>query len=109
MLIVEELKPGILIWSKISVNLGVPYWSISIALNILITLSIASRLMLMRYQLRNIPALQNPEYFSTSAMFVESASLYSTVALVFLVSYASNSVVQHYTLAPLAQVQVSLK
>ncbi|KAF8814369.1 hypothetical protein BYT27DRAFT_7082399 [Phlegmacium glaucopus] len=105
MLIVEQLKPGILIWSKISVNLGVPYWSISIALNILITLSIAGRLMLIRYQQRNISGLSNINYLSISAMLVESAALYTTVGLVFLVSYASNSVVQHYTLAALAQVQ----
>ena len=108
MLMAELSRPGETIWSTISVNLAIPYWSISIVLNVMLTLCIAGRLVHMRLQLRRIIG-EEPmtPYVSVSAMLIESASLYSINGIIFIVSYGINSPVQNLALPLLGQTQVS--
>jgi hypothetical protein len=98
--------PGISLRSQISVNLAIPYWSISIALNLGITACIAARLLYMRYQTRQVIDGSGAEYVSVTAMLVESAALYSTNGLLFLITYAINSPAQNLFLPILGQTQV---
>ena len=104
----ELSRPGETIWSTISVNLAIPYWSISIALNVILTLCIAGRLFYVRLQLRHIMgAAPMTLYVSVSAMLIESASLYSINGIIFIVSYGINSPVQNLALPLLGQTQAS--
>lgn len=106
MLMAELSRPGETIWSTISVNLAIPYWSISIALNVILTLCIAGRLFYVRLQLRHIMgAAPMTLYVSVSAMLIESASLYSINGIIFIVSYGINSPVQNLALPLLGQTQ----
>ncbi|KAH9484497.1 hypothetical protein JR316_0003979 [Psilocybe cubensis] len=105
LLIIELSQPGITRWSKISVNLAIPYWSISIALNVIITLYIATRLLYMRRRLRRVVADCAVEYVSLTAMLVESAALYTINGLVFLVSFSIHSPIQYLALPLLGQTQ----
>ncbi|KAF9218447.1 hypothetical protein BS17DRAFT_742164 [Gyrodon lividus] len=105
-LIAELSQPGNTIWTRISVNLAIPYWSISIALNVILTLLIAGRLLFMKYRLQNVLGEHtNTPYASLSAMLVESAFLYSTNGLIFIISYGVNSPVQNLALPLLGQTQ----
>ncbi|KAF9218574.1 hypothetical protein BS17DRAFT_822735 [Gyrodon lividus] len=91
----ELSQPGNTIWTRISVNLAIPYWSISIALNVILTLLIAGRLLFMKYRLQNVLGEHtNTPYASLSAMLVESAFFYGV-----------NSPVQNLALPLLGQTQ----
>ncbi|KII87189.1 hypothetical protein PLICRDRAFT_176971 [Plicaturopsis crispa FD-325 SS-3] len=106
--IAELCTPNQTFWTQITINLAIPYWSISIALNIILTLLIAGRLLLMRRRLiQTIPngGIASP-YVSLSAMLIESAFIYSVNAVIFLVSYAVNSPIQNLALPLLCQTQV---
>jgi hypothetical protein len=98
--------PGITLWSTISINLAIPYWAISIALNIIITACITARLLYMRYQMRKLIDGSGAEYLSITAMLTESAALYTSNGLIFLVTYAVNSPIQNLALPVLGQTQV---
>ncbi|KAJ3574053.1 hypothetical protein NP233_g2024 [Leucocoprinus birnbaumii] len=104
-LIVMLCVPGITLWSTISINLAIPYWAISIALNVIITACISIRLLYMRYQMRNALVGTGTEYISVTSMMVESAAIYTINGLIFLVSYAVNSPIQNLALPVLGQTQ----
>jgi hypothetical protein len=106
LLIIMLCSPGITLWSTISINLGIPYWSISIALNVIITGCIVTRLLYMRRQVRRANAGGGSEYLSVTSMSVESASLYSINGIIFIVSYGINSPIQNLALPVLGQTQV---
>ncbi|EJD46610.1 hypothetical protein AURDEDRAFT_113662 [Auricularia subglabra TFB-10046 SS5] len=99
-------RPGMTIWSTVGFQLFTAYWSISVAFNILLTIAIVSRLLVMRYKIgRTNKALAIGPYVSVSAMLIESAFLYSACGVIFLVSYGVNSPVQNLVLPTLAQVE----
>ncbi|KAJ7756039.1 hypothetical protein DFH07DRAFT_959171 [Mycena maculata] len=105
-LIAELSQPGNTFWTKISVNLAIPYWSISISMTIILTALIVGRLLFMRRRIRNLmgPCTSTP-YVTVTAMLVESAAIYSINGLVFLISYGVNSPVQNLALPLLGQTQ----
>ena len=107
-LIIMLCIPGITLWSTISINLAIPYWAISIALNVIITACIATKLLYMRYQMRQISVGSGSEYISITSMMIESAAIYTANGLIFLVSYAVNSPIQNLALPVLGQTQVCM-
>ncbi|KAJ6561385.1 hypothetical protein DFH09DRAFT_920938 [Mycena vulgaris] len=100
-------------WSTKSVQFGIAYWSLSIALNIILTLSITTRIWLVRRRLHNALSAQDSgmgvqnsrQYVSIVAMLIESAALYAVWSTVFLICYARNTPFQNILLPPLGQVQ----
>ncbi|KAJ7890170.1 hypothetical protein B0H14DRAFT_3705941 [Mycena olivaceomarginata] len=105
-LIARLSQPGNTIWTKISITLAIPYFSISISMTIILTMLIAGRLLFMRSRLRKVmgPNMTIP-YVTLTAMLVESATLYSVNGLILLISYGLNSAVQHLALPLLGQTQ----
>lgn len=105
-LLFQLTQPNANLWSKTTVNFGIPYWSISAGLNILVTLLIVARLMLIRKRTRAILSSSHSRtYTSVAAMLVESAALYSLTVLLFIITYARGSNVQNLVLPLLGQVQ----
>ncbi|KAJ7430357.1 hypothetical protein B0H11DRAFT_2374447 [Mycena galericulata] len=95
-------------WATRSIQLGIAYWSLSIALNIILTLAITTRIWLVRRRLRNalsLGAQNSGQYVSIVAMLIESAALYAVWSTVFLICYARNTPFQNILLPPLGQVQ----
>ncbi|KAJ7769392.1 hypothetical protein B0H16DRAFT_1452588 [Mycena metata] len=96
-------------WSEKSMQFGLAYWSLSIALNIILTLSIVARIWLVRRQVHALagdsPRHSAIHYVSIAAMLIESAALYATWSMVFLICYARNTPLQNLLLPPLGQVQ----
>ncbi|THH08338.1 hypothetical protein EW146_g9025 [Bondarzewia mesenterica] len=104
--IYQSARPGASLWSRTTIAFAVPYWSLSIALNILATLVIAARLLVMMRRIRQsgVGMHHARMYTSITAMVVESAALYSITGLIFIICYARNSNVQNIVLPVLGQV-----
>ncbi|KAH6911142.1 hypothetical protein BKA70DRAFT_1370860 [Coprinopsis sp. MPI-PUGE-AT-0042] len=71
-------SPGLSLYSDLPRKFGTAYYSLSLGVNILLTILIASLL----------PGEDAREYYSLAAIFVESAALYSVMAILFIVTYA---------------------
>ncbi|EJD46583.1 hypothetical protein AURDEDRAFT_164408 [Auricularia subglabra TFB-10046 SS5] len=97
-------RPGMTIWSAVSLQLITVYWAVSIAFNILLTVAIVARLLATRRRVGRRIATAGP-YVTVSAMLVESAFLYSACGIAFLVAYGADSPVQNLILPTLAQMQ----
>lgn len=106
LLLFQLTQPFANLWTKTTLNFGIPYWSISAGLNILVTSLIVARLFAIRRRTKAVlSASHSKTYTSIAAMLVESAALYSVTALIFIVTYARNSNVQNLILPLLGQVQ----
>ncbi|KII90713.1 hypothetical protein PLICRDRAFT_542310 [Plicaturopsis crispa FD-325 SS-3] len=96
-------------WAPFSVDIGISFWAFSIVTNILLTVLIVARLLVMRYRLNKASQFKMyTPYMTLSTMLVESAFLYSATGLVFLVSYAVNSPVQNLALPALGQIEIEV-
>ncbi|KAK0186806.1 hypothetical protein F5146DRAFT_1143193 [Armillaria mellea] len=86
--IVRLADPGASLWASEVVDISVPYWSLSISFNLLITLMITSRILLMR---KKIQASLGRQYGSTytgvAAMMIECAIPYALVSFIFIILY----------------------
>ncbi|KAJ7703882.1 hypothetical protein B0H17DRAFT_921603 [Mycena rosella] len=105
-LVISVTNSGNTFWASKSVQIGIAYWSLSIALNIILTVLIASRIWFLRYRIRrSLGSQHSGQYLSVTAMLVESAALYAVWSTVFLVCYARNTPFQNILLPPLGQIQ----
>lgn len=87
---------------------GTAYFTISLSVNIVLTLLIIARLVMYRRRVANsMPADHANHYVSLAAIMVESAALYSIFAFIFIIAYG----IQHpiyealLTIAPSTQVR----
>jgi len=92
-LLVETAKPGAIFGQSVVINFGTPFWSLSVATNILATLLIAGRLLHRRRLLRD--AAKHHMYTSAVAIFAESAALYTICAIVYIPMFAKNIPLQY--------------
>ncbi|KAL1736337.1 hypothetical protein FB107DRAFT_221861 [Schizophyllum commune] len=93
-------------WDSSGINFTIPYYSMSLALNILVTLLIVARLMLYRRRVRSaLGSTHGMHYTSLAAMVVESAGIYSAYSLLFLVPFAMNHPLAQLFLQGLSPVQ----
>jgi len=106
LLLFQLTQPGASLWTRVAISFGIPYWSISVSLNVIVTLLIVGRLLYMRRVTRQaLTAEHASTYTSIMAILIESAALYSTFGLIFIVSYARNSMVQNVLLPTLGHIQ----
>ncbi|KAJ7697027.1 hypothetical protein B0H17DRAFT_1052646, partial [Mycena rosella] len=92
LLIVATLKTDSEFWGNAAVQFGTAYWSLSIALNVTLTVAIVLRLWLVRRRARTVLGNQHArQYTSIAAMLIESAALYAVWSTVFLASYVRQS------------------
>ncbi|KAJ6482591.1 hypothetical protein C8R45DRAFT_1001965 [Mycena sanguinolenta] len=105
-LIAVLTRPGNTFWTALSVKLAIPYWAISISMTVILTALIAGRLLFMRYRLKKlVGASSSMPYVTTTAMFIESAAIYSINGIIFLVAYGLNDPSQNLWLPLLGQTQ----
>ena len=105
--LVQSALPGANLWTHLTFSFALPYWSLSIAVNMLLTLLIIIRLVIIRNGLRATLGKQHTKtYTSLIAIMVESASIYTTVGLIYIVAFARNWKVQNVVLPVLGQVMV---
>jgi hypothetical protein len=95
-------------WANNPINYTLLYASISLALNLFITVMIVSRLLLFRY--RSIKALGSPEhgttYLSISTLLIESAAIYAVFSLMFLIPFGLKNAFANVMLQALSEIQI---
>ncbi|KAJ7088621.1 hypothetical protein C8R44DRAFT_442856 [Mycena epipterygia] len=110
-LLVEISKPGAVFGQAAIINFGTPFWSLSVATNVLSTILIAGRLAYRRRAIHQIRKDQarytRNSTTSTSAIFAESAGLYAVAALIYIPLFARNLALQ-YPFSALLGVVVSI-
>lgn len=87
-------------------NFGAPFYTISFALNILLTLMIVTRIMLHSRNIRKVTGTVGGLYKAIVTMLVESAALYTVAFVLFIGSWSVNSPVQLIFFPILAEIQV---
>lgn len=109
MFIYQTSQPDSSIWSSVAINFGLPYFSISLSLNILLTLMIVSRLILHNRNIRKAtgaPPGASGLYKTIITVLVESSTLYAVNSLLFVAPWGANSHVADIFLPILAETQV---
>lgn len=92
--LVASFKPGGFFFGKKSVNFGIPYYALTISLNIIVTSLICLRLFsLSRVVRQTMGEAHARTYTSVAAIMVESAAPYSLFGIAFLIPYARGSLV----------------
>jgi hypothetical protein len=103
----QSSQPGLSFYSALPLAYGISYYTISLSLNVVITLLIVARLLWYRRALLDaMPAAHARHYLSLAAVLVESAALYSFFALGFLISYAINNPINQIFLGLAQSAQV---
>ena len=109
-LIYQTSQPDSSIWNSVAISFGLPYFSISVSLNILLTLMIVVRLTLHNINIRNTmgaPAKTSSLYQAIKAiviMLVESSALYAVNSLLFIGPWGAGSHVADIFLPILAEI-----
>ena len=97
------------IWSIILHEISIPYFSISVSLNVLLTLMIVTRLILHGRNVRaatGSPGGISGLYKAVATMLIESSALYSMNSLLLVVLWAVQSPAAGAFLPIIAEVQV---
>ena len=96
----------------VSANVGIPYFSISLSLNVLLTLMIAVRLILHSRNTQvamGAPAGVSGLYKNVITMLIESCALYAVNSLLFIIPWAAGGNWVAVVFLPLlGEIQVSL-
>ncbi|KAJ7770896.1 hypothetical protein DFH07DRAFT_1057952 [Mycena maculata] len=92
LLIYESAIPGASFFAGDSVSFGVPYFWLTISLNIITTSLICGRLLSVRNRVRSILGEQYCQtYTGVVACLLESALPFTVLGIVYVISYARNS------------------
>ncbi|KAI8980558.1 hypothetical protein BD414DRAFT_516300 [Trametes punicea] len=85
----QSSHPGLSLYSKQPMAYGTAYYTLSLGVNIILTVLIIGRLLMYRRtHLAHLPPAHAQQYLSLATLVIESAALYSVFAIAFLVSYA---------------------
>jgi len=103
MLVYQTSRPGSEVWTSLAVNFGLGYFSLSLSLNILLTLMIVTRLIL---HTRNIMGAPARVYRAIITMLIESSALYAINSLLFVGPWGAGNHAADIFLPILAQTQV---
>ncbi|KAJ7293172.1 hypothetical protein C8J57DRAFT_1041472 [Mycena rebaudengoi] len=92
LLIYESAIPGASFFSGDSISFGVPYFWLTISLNIILTCAICGRLLSVRNRVRKVLGEQHCQtYTGVVAVLLESALPFTVLGIIYVVSYARNS------------------
>jgi len=108
LLLFESGLPASNLWTRLSTDFALAYFTITLSLNVILTLLIVVRLLIHRRRVRkHLGPEHATHYTSIASMLIESSALYSLFSLLFLVSFAVRSFAQNLFLPVLAEIQVS--
>jgi hypothetical protein len=92
LLIFESAQPGANFFVGHAVDFGVPYLSLTIGLNIIVTTLICGRLMHLRREIGKVLGPSHAKmYTSIIAILVESAALFTAFGIAYVIIYARKS------------------
>ncbi|KAH7909057.1 hypothetical protein BJ138DRAFT_275152 [Hygrophoropsis aurantiaca] len=96
-------------WGKVlGVDFTLPFLGTSLALNVLSTIAIVLRLLHFRYRITSAFGTRHgAQYTSVAGIIVESAAIYSTFSVIFLVTFAMGNPISTIFLNSLSSIQMS--
>ena len=103
-------QPGLSPYSALPLAYGASYFAISLGSNIVMTVLIMARLLIYRRTIMTslgLSADHARDYTSLATIVIESASLYSVFAILFLITYALNHPINQIFLSLANSAQVS--
>lgn len=84
-------------------------WSLSLSLNVIFTVVIVLRILLYRRRIvRALGSAHGKQYLTIAAMIIESASIFTVAALIFIITYVVNHPIQYFFGQILSQMQASV-
>lgn len=101
-------QPNCTIWRSTVINLGVPS-SISVSLDVLLTLMIIARLVLLSREIRkamNAPFRIGGLYKAVITILCESSAIYAVTFLLWIGAWAAGNPTQYFFFPILTQTQV---
>jgi hypothetical protein len=91
-----------------NINAVLIYLSIHVGINLIYTILVTNRLLFMRSHIKqNMGEYDSSIYGTVVRMTIESAILYSALAIIFLISFALHSYVSNLCFLAVSHVQVS--
>jgi len=102
----KSSQPGSNLWSGITVNFGLPYFTTSVALNVLLTFLISFKLIQHNQMLVEATSTTTNLYKNVVTMLVESCALYALFSILFIGTYAAGNYASDLFLPILSQVQI---
>ena len=106
--VVAAARQGSTLWAETTMKVSVPYWGLSMALNITLSLLLILRLLSMQRTLRQVLGEDYARvYTKIVSMSVESALPYALVSFIFIILYGIQNSAYVLFLPILVQVQVS--
>ena len=109
-LMFQLTQPNANIWTHVSISFATPYWSLSIALNIILTSLIVGKILWMRRSVTmGLGSQHSKQYTSVVAMLIESAALYSITGIVYIICYGINTPAQQLFIVILGEAQVGVE
>lgn len=107
MTIYQSSRPDSSLWTTVTVNFALPYFSISSALNITLTLLIIVRLFMHQRRFTSVLGKRSAaHYMGIISMLVESSAIYAVSSLLFIGTYGANNSISILFLPILSQTQV---
>ena len=106
----QSSQPGLSFYSAVPLAYGTSYYAISLGSNIVMTVLIMARLLIYRRTITSSLGLSTEharDYTSLGTIIIESASLYSVFAILFLITYAVNNPINQIFLVVANAAQVS--
>jgi len=107
--IYQTSQPNSSVWNSVAIDFGLPYFSISIGLNTLLTLLIVVRLTMHSRNVRTAmgaPSGATGLYRAIITMLIESSALYAVNSLLFIGPWGAGSHAADIFLPILAETQV---
>ena len=97
------------IWNTLAADIGIPYFSLTVSLNVLLTLIIVGRLILHGRNIRRAlgtPTRTSGLYGAVITILVESSAIYAVTSLLFIGPWIAKNRASDIFLPILAEVQV---
>jgi hypothetical protein len=105
----QSTEPGLNFYNKLPMLYGTSYYIISLGANVCLTILIMIRLFMYRRRILNVlPKTYGGHYISLAAIIIESATLYSIFAIVFIITYAMKHPLNQIFLGVASFMQVSI-
>lgn len=103
----QSSQPGLSLYSKSPQAYGTSYYAISLGVNVILTILITIRLFMYRRMILDVLPEEHARYYvSLATIMVESAALYSVLALVSIITYAINNPLNQVFLSAASPAQV---
>jgi len=106
----QSSQPGLSFYSALPLAYGTAYYAISLGSNVVLTILIMARLLIYRRTITKSMGFSTEhtrDYTSLATIVIESASLYSVFAILFLITYAINNPMNQIFLGIANPAQVS--